>query len=64
MADRRNPRITECDKSTSDDCYVARTFVWAVSDLDRLTERLSDDSETNTAVVKSKLFPRPLPLLP
>lgn len=57
------PEITECDKVTGDDCFVARLHVRSIGDLDGLLDRIADKAETNTALVKSRPVTRRLPPL-
>ncbi|UQN07988.1 Lrp/AsnC family transcriptional regulator [Deinococcus sp. QL22] len=52
------PEFCECDKVTGDDCYVVRLFVRSIEELDVLLERIVDNAETNTSIVKSQLIVR------
>jgi Lrp/AsnC family leucine-responsive transcriptional regulator len=47
------PELAECDKVTGDDCYIARLCPRSTDHLDQLLERLADNEETSTAIVKS-----------
>jgi Lrp/AsnC family leucine-responsive transcriptional regulator len=55
------PEFTECDKVTSDDCFIARLHVRSMEQLDTLLDRLNTHAETNTAIVKKTPFKRRLP---
>lgn len=52
------PEFCECDKVTGDDCYVVRLFVRSIEELDAVLERIIDNAETNTSIVKSQLIAR------
>lgn len=52
------PEIAECDKVTGDDCFVARVFVRSIEHLDDVLDRIGDEAETNTSVVKSQAVRR------
>lgn len=55
--------IGECDKVTGDDCFVARLYLRSIAELDPLLERLRDNAETNSSIIKAKtLARRPPPL--
>jgi Lrp/AsnC family leucine-responsive transcriptional regulator len=55
------PEITECDKVTGDDCYVARLFVRSVEHLDEVVDRIAEEASTNTSIIKGQLIKRRLP---
>jgi Lrp/AsnC family transcriptional regulator, leucine-responsive regulatory protein len=57
------PEITECDKVTGDDCYIARLFVRSMEQLDTILDRIADKAETSTAIVKSQPIRRRAPPL-
>lgn len=54
------PEISECDKVTGDDCYVARLHVRSVEQLDRIVDSIADNAETSTAIVKARTVKRRL----
>jgi Lrp/AsnC family transcriptional regulator, leucine-responsive regulatory protein len=57
------PECTECDKVTGDDCYVLRVFANSMGHLDQIVERLANQAQTHTALVKSQLIQRRSPPL-
>ena len=57
------PEITECDKVTGDDCYIARLSVRSMEQLDKILDRIADKAETSTAIVKSQPIRRRAPPL-
>lgn len=44
----------ECDKVTGEDCYVARLHVRSMEHLDAVLDRIVDQAQTSTAIVKSQ----------
>lgn len=58
------PEITECDKVTGDDCFIARVFIQSIEQLDQILDRIAQKAETNTVIVKSQPIARRLPPLP
>ncbi|GLQ10761.1 AsnC family transcriptional regulator [Devosia yakushimensis] len=57
------PQITECDKVTGDDCFVARLLLRSIEQLDGILDRIADKAETSTAIVKAQPVKRRLPPL-
>ncbi|WP_019645880.1 Lrp/AsnC family transcriptional regulator [Novispirillum itersonii] len=57
------PEITECDKVTGDDCFIARLMLRDISHLDRILDSIADKAETSTAIVKAQPVLRRLPPL-
>jgi|SRR5690606_20107634 Lrp/AsnC family leucine-responsive transcriptional regulator len=57
------PEFTECDKVTGEDCFVARLNVRSMEQLDAILDKLADQAETNTAIVKASPVKRRLPPL-
>lgn len=47
------PEIVECDRVTGDDCFVARTHVVSMQELERVIDQLTPHAVTNTSVVQS-----------
>jgi len=56
------PRFTDCDKVTGDDCFIARLALKNVGELDDLLDPFHDHAETNTAIVKSSPIRNRTPL--
>jgi Lrp/AsnC family leucine-responsive transcriptional regulator len=57
------PQITECDKVTGDDCFVARLQMRSIEQLDEILDRIADKAETSTAIIKAQPVKRRLPPL-
>ena len=55
------PQISECDKVTGEDCFIARLFVQSIDQLDQILDRVADHAETNTALVKAQPVRRRAP---
>ena len=58
------PEFCECDKVTGEDCYVARLHVRSMEHLDAVIDRIAEQAETSTAIVKSQPVPRRPPRVP
>ncbi|NZA27100.1 Lrp/AsnC family transcriptional regulator [Luteimonas sp. SJ-92] len=48
------PEFCECDKVTGDDCYIARLHVRSMAQLDEILDRIAEQAETSTAIVKTQ----------
>jgi Lrp/AsnC family transcriptional regulator, leucine-responsive regulatory protein len=57
------PEISECDKVTGDDCFIARLHLRSMKHLDEVLDKITDKAETNTSIVKSQPVRRRLPPL-
>ncbi|MCE8028235.1 Lrp/AsnC family transcriptional regulator [Billgrantia desiderata] len=57
------PEITECDRITGDDCFIARAHLESVEHLERLIDEIIPYATTNTAIIQSSPVPRRLPPL-
>ncbi|HEY9280031.1 MAG TPA: Lrp/AsnC family transcriptional regulator [Eoetvoesiella sp.] len=57
------PEFTECDKVTGEDCFIARLNVRSMEQLDTILDRLTDQAETNTSIIKATPVKRRLPPL-
>lgn len=55
------PELSECDKVTGDDCFIARLHLRSIEHLDFILERITEHAETSTRIVKSQPVPRRLP---
>lgn len=53
--------LSECDKVTGEDCFVARLHPRSVERLDFVLERISQRAEMHSAIVKAQVLPRRLP---
>lgn len=53
------PEIVECDRITGDDCFVARTHVGSMQELEQVIDQLTPYAVTNTSIVQSSpIIPR------
>lgn len=57
------PQVTQCDKVTGEDCFVARVVLRDVADLDRVLDPFHDLARTNTSIIKSSPIARRRPPL-
>ncbi|PAU75509.1 Lrp/AsnC family transcriptional regulator [Halomonas salipaludis] len=55
------PEITECDRITGDDCFIARAHLASVEHLERLIDEIIPYAMTNTAIVQSSPVEHRLP---
>ena len=60
---QETPEIVEGDKSTGDDCFVAKLLVRDMGELDTILDRIAEKAQTNTSIVKSTPVKRRLPPL-
>ncbi|MEW5425256.1 Lrp/AsnC family transcriptional regulator [Amorphus sp. 3PC139-8] len=61
---RNIPEITECDRITGEDCFLARAHVQSVGDLERVIDLIIPHAMTNTSIIQSSPVKRRLPPLP
>ena len=61
---RAIPEITECDRVTGEDCFVARARLASVAELERVIDLIIPYAMTNTSVIQSSPVKRRLPPLP
>ncbi len=55
------PEIVDCDRVTGDDCFIARAHVQSVQQMEKLIDRLTPISMTNTSLMQSSPIRRRLP---
>ena len=55
------PEIVECDRVTGEDCFIAKVFVAAIEDLERVIDRLIPYAQTNTSIIQSSPVVRRAP---
>lgn len=55
------PEIVDCDRVTGDDCFIARAHVRSVDHMEKLIDRLTPISMTNTSIIQSSPIARRLP---
>ncbi|WP_265518825.1 Lrp/AsnC family transcriptional regulator [Nitratireductor luteus] len=58
------PEITECDRVTGEDCFLARANLASVADMERVIDLIIPYAMTNTSIVQSSPVARRLPPLP
>jgi len=61
---RSIPEITECDRVTGEDCFLARAHLETVGDMERIIDKIIPYAMTNTSVIQSSPVKRRLPPLP
>ncbi|MES2937002.1 MAG: Lrp/AsnC family transcriptional regulator [Pseudomonadota bacterium] len=57
------PQLSECDKVTGDDCFIARLHVRSMEQLDEILDRIADRADTNSSIVKTQVVARRPPPL-
>ena len=55
------PEISQCDRVTGEDCFIARVHVRSVLDLERVIDQIIPYAMTNTAIIQSSPVPERLP---
>lgn len=58
------PEITQCDRVTGDDCFLACAHLPNVMAMEELIDRIIPYAMTNTSVIQSSPVSRRLPALP
>lgn len=56
------PRFTDCDKVTGDDCFIVRLALRDIGELDEILDPFHEKAETNTAIVKSSPLRHRMPI--
>ncbi|PCH46579.1 MAG: AsnC family transcriptional regulator [Hyphomicrobiales bacterium] len=59
-----SPEITQCDRVTGDDCFLACAHLPDVSAMEKLIDRIIPFAMTNTSIIQSSPVSRRLPALP
>lgn len=57
------PEITECDRVTGEDCFIARVHVSTMAELETIIDLIIPYAMTNTAIIQSSPVARRLPPL-
>lgn len=57
------PEITECDRITGEDCFLARAHFESVEHLERTIDLLVPYAMTNTSIIQSSPVEKRMPLL-
>ena len=55
------PEITECDRITGEDCFIARASLRSVAELETLIDQIIPYAMTNTSIIQSSPVKRRLP---
>ncbi len=55
-------RITQCDKVTGEDAFIARLLLRDIAELDPILDRFAHMATTNTSIVKSSPVPPRVPV--
>lgn len=58
------PEITQCDRVTGEDCYLARASLASVADMERVIDLIAPYAMTNTSIIQSSPVELRLPPLP
>jgi Lrp/AsnC family leucine-responsive transcriptional regulator len=57
------PEISQCDRVTGDDCFLAKAHVRSVEEMERMIDRIIPYAMTNTSVIQSSPVEQRLPPL-
>ncbi|AVJ16832.1 Lrp/AsnC family transcriptional regulator [Serratia rhizosphaerae] len=57
------PEVVECDKVTGEDCFIVRLATRSLEQLDQILDRLAEQAQSNTSIVKTTPVKRRLPPL-
>lgn len=55
------PQISECDRVTGEDCFLAKAHVGTMSELEAVIDAILPVASTNTSIVQSSPVPPRLP---
>jgi Lrp/AsnC family transcriptional regulator, leucine-responsive regulatory protein len=58
---RSLPQITQCDRITGEDCFLAKAHVRSVEELEKLIDKIIPHAMTNTSIVQSSPVKERLP---
>jgi Lrp/AsnC family transcriptional regulator, leucine-responsive regulatory protein len=58
------PEITECERVTGEDCFLARAHVQSVAHLEHVIDRIIPYAMTNTSIIQSSPVKPRLPAIP
>lgn len=47
------PEVSECDRITGEDCFLAKVYVRSITDLEGLIDRIIPYAMTHTAIIQS-----------
>ena len=60
---KKIPEIVECDRITGDDCFIARTHVASMEELEKVIDQIIPYAMTNTSIIQSSPVKRRIPPL-
>jgi Lrp/AsnC family leucine-responsive transcriptional regulator len=58
------PEITQCDRVTGEDCFLARAHLASIADMERVIDLIVPYALTNTSIIQSSPVEMRLPPLP
>lgn len=58
------PEITQCDRVTGEDCFLARASLASIADMERVIDLIVPYAMTNTSIIQSSPVENRLPPLP
>jgi len=58
------PEITQCDRVTGEDCFLARANLASIAGMERVIDLIVPYAMTNTSIIQSSPVERRLPPLP
>ena len=58
------PEITQCDRVTGEDCFIAQAHLASLADMERVIDVIVPYAMTNTSIIQSSPVKRRLPPLP
>ncbi|GGA59110.1 Lrp/AsnC family transcriptional regulator [Pelagibacterium lentulum] len=58
------PEITQCDRVTGEDCFLARAHLASIADMERVIDLIVPYAMTNTSIIQSSPVEKRLPPLP
>ena len=58
------PEITQCDRVTGEDCFVARAYLRSIAEMERVIDMIVPYAMTNTSIIQSSPVAQRLPPLP
>ena len=47
------PQITQCDRITGEDCFLAKAHVRSIAELEKLIDKIIPHAMTNTSIIQS-----------
>jgi Lrp/AsnC family leucine-responsive transcriptional regulator len=50
---RALPQITQCDRITGEDCFLAKAQVGSIAELEKLIDKIIPHAMTNTSIIQS-----------